>query len=355
MTAELLERARAGDQDAFTALVEPHRPELRVHCYRMLGSLQDAEDAVQETLLAAWRGLGGFEERSSVRTWLYRIATNRCRNAVRASASRPPDGVRPGPLPYSGAPPEPTRLGDVPWLQPFPDALLAGLADQAPGPEARYESREAISLAFITAVQLLPPNQRAALLLRDVLGYHASETADLLGLTEDAANSALKRARATMAAHRAPGVPEAAAAASRPVTPPSPDGPAERELVDRFVEAFTELDVDALVALMSDDVWVRMPPLPMEYVGPVAAHRWFTAVDAHRRQVERLVPVRANGQPAWGEYVRDPASGALRFAGILVVAFAGDRVREITHFEGDLAASFGLPETLGQPGPGRPA
>jgi RNA polymerase sigma-70 factor (TIGR02960 family) len=343
MTTELLRQARAGDQDAFTALVEPHRAELRVHCYRMLGSLQDAEDAVQETLLAAWRGLGGFEERSSVRTWLYRIATNRCRNAVRGSAHHPPTAV----APFSSALPEPTRLGDLPWLQPFPDALLAGLPDQSPGPEARYESREAISLAFITAVQLLPPNQRAVLLLRDVLGYRASETADLLGLTEDAANSALKRARATMSAYRAPGVPGAAAAASQPAAPSSPDGPQERELVDRFVEAFTELDVDALVALMTDDVWVRMPPLPLEYVGSVAAHQWFAAVDAHRRQVERLVFVGANGQPAWGEYVRDPASGTLRFAGILVVAFAADRVREITHFEADLAAHFGLPETLG--------
>jgi RNA polymerase sigma-70 factor (TIGR02960 family) len=344
MTADLLRQARAGDQDAFTALVEPHRTELRVHCYRMLGSLQDAEDAVQETLLAAWRGLGGFEERSSVRTWLYRIATNRCRNVVRASASRSPSTVRPGPLPYSGPPPEPTRLGDVPWLQPYPDALLAGLPDRAPGPEARYESREAISLAFITAVQLLPPNQRAVLLLRDVLGYHASETADVLGLSEDAANSALKRARATMAAYRAQEAAGATGALS-PV-PPSPDGPDERELLDRFVEAFTELDVDALVALMTDDVWVRMPPLPFEYIGTDAAHRWFTAVDAHRRQVERLVPAGANGQPAWGEYIRDPASGTLSFAGILVVAVAGDGVSEITHFEADLAANFGLPQTL---------
>jgi len=353
MTAELLRQARAGDQQAFSALVEPHRAELRVHCYRMLGSLQDAEDVVQETLLAAWRGLGGFEERASVRTWLYRIATNQCRNA-RASARRTPTGASPDSVPLSGRPPEPTRLGDVPWLQPYPDALLAGLPDQAPGPEARYESREAISLAFITAVQLLPPNQRAALLLRDVLGYRASETADLLGLTEDAANSALKRARATMAAYRAPAVSEAGQAPlpSRTAAPapgsasPGPDGPEERELLDRFVEAFTELDVDSLIALMTDDVWVRMPPLPFEYVGPAAAHQWFSAVDAHRRQIQRLVPVRANGQPAWGEYIRHPQSGRLRFAGILVVAFAGNQVSEITHFEADLAPYFGLPETL---------
>jgi len=151
MSAELLQRARAGDRDAFSALVEPHRGELQVHCYRMLGSLQDAEDALQETLLAAWLGLDGFEGRSSVRTWLYRIATNRCLNHLRSSRQRP---VTAAPLPVPT--PEPTRLGEVLWLQPYPDVLLEGLSDQAPGPEARYESREAISLAFVTAVQLLP-------------------------------------------------------------------------------------------------------------------------------------------------------------------------------------------------------
>src|SRR5450755_1398416 len=197
MSAELLERARAGDREAFAALVEPHRAELQVHCYRMLGSLQDAEDALQETLLSAWLGLDGFEGRSSVRTWLYRIATNRCLNVLRSAGRRP---VTAAPLPI--APPEPTRMGEVLWLQPYPDVLLEGLSDQAPGPEARYESREAISLAFVTAVQLLPPNQRAVLLLRDVLGYRASEAARMLGLTEDAATSALRRARATMDAAR---------------------------------------------------------------------------------------------------------------------------------------------------------
>ena len=245
MSAELLQRARTGDREAFAALVEPHRRELQVHCYRMLGSLQDAEDALQETLLAAWLGLDGFEGRSSVRTWLYRIATNRCLNLLRSSSRQP---VTAAPLPIT--PPEPTSLGEVLWLQPYPDALLEGLSDDTPGPEARYESREAISLAFVTAVQLLPPNQRAALLLRDVLGYRASEAAELLGLTEDAVTSALKRARATMDAAQSPALP-----------PPLPGSVEERELLDRFVAAFTSLDVDALVALMTDDAWVRMPPL----------------------------------------------------------------------------------------------
>ncbi|HEY9411301.1 MAG TPA: sigma-70 family RNA polymerase sigma factor [Jiangellaceae bacterium] len=328
MSAELLQRARGGDRDAFTALVEPHRGELQVHCYRMLGSLQDAEDALQETLLAAWLGLDGFEGRSSVRTWLYRIATNRCLNLLRSSARRP---VTAAPLPVP--PPEPTRNGEVLWLQPYPDALLEGLSDQAAGPEATYESREAISLAFVTAVQLLPPNQRAVLLLRDVLGYRASETAELLGLTEHAVTSALKRARATLNAARSP-------------HPPPPNGPEERALLDRFVTAFTELDVDALVALMTDDAWVRMPPLPFEYLGTAAVRRFFAATGAHRQGIARMVPVRANGQPAWGEYVRDPVAGRLHLAGVVVIGLAGDRVCEITHFETAVAPYFGLPRTL---------
>ena len=335
MSAELLERARAGDRDAFAALVEPHRAELQVHCYRMLGSLQDAEDALQETLLSAWLGLEGFEGRSSVRTWLYRIATNRCLNVLRSSGRRP---VAAAPLPI--APPEPTRMGEVLWLQPYPDVLLDGLlevlSDQAPGPEARYESREAISLAFVTAVQLLPPNQRAVLLLRDVLGYRANETARLLGLTEDAVTSALRRARATMDTARPSGP-----------LPPPPGGPEERALVDRFVAAFTDLDVDALVALMTDDVWVRMPPLPFEYRGTEAAHRFFTATAAHRRQVARLVPVRANGQPAWGEYRRDAVTGALHLSGVEVLTLAGDRISAIARFETTVGPHFGLPRILG--------
>ena len=329
MSAELLERARAGDRDAFSALVEPHRGEIQVHCYRMLGSLQDAEDALQETLLAAWLGLDGFEGRSSVRTWLYHIATNRCLNQLRSSGRRPATAA---PLPVPT--PEPTRLGEVLWLQPYPDVLLEGLSDQAPGPEARYESREAISLAFVTAVQLLPPNQRAVLLLRDVLGYRARETAELLGLTEDAVTSALKRARATMDATR------------MPAPPPPPDSPEERALLERFVAAFTELDVVALVALMTDDVWVRMPPLPFEYRGTEAVQRFFTALNAHRREIARMVPIRANGQPGWGEYRRDPITGVLHFTGIEVVGVAGGRISELTRFEAALAPYFGLPRTL---------
>jgi RNA polymerase sigma-70 factor (TIGR02960 family) len=326
MSAELLQQARSGDHAAFTALVQPHRGELHVHCYRMLGSLQDAEDALQETLLAAWLGLDGFEGRSSVRTWLYRIATNRCLNLLR-STTRPPVTTAPPQLP------EPTRLGEVLWLQPYPDAMLEELSDQHPGPEAQYESREAISLAFVTAVQLLPPNQRAVLLLRDVLGYRASETAELLGLTQDAVTSALKRARATMttaSAHQ----------------PPPPGAPEERALLDRFVTAFTEPDIDALIALMTDDAWVRMPPLPFEYRGSEAVHGFFSVIRDHLARIDRMVPARANGQPAWGEYVRDEITGTLHLVGVIVVGIAGDRICEFTRFDTAVAPYFGFPRTL---------
>ena len=329
MSSELLDLARAGDAAAFAALVDPHRTELQVHCYRMLGSVQDAEDALQETLLAAWVGLAGFEGRSSLRTWLYRIATHVCLNALR-SASRRPVTAAPGP-----APSEPSATGEVLWLQPYPDLLLDGLADDAPGPEARYETREAISLAFVTALQLLPPAQRAVLLLRDVLGYRARESAELLGLSEDAVTSALKRARESLRGSRAAGE-----------APRTAGAPGERELLDRFVAAFTSGDVEALVALFTDDVQVRMPPLPFEYHGPEAAGRFFAAVGAHRAALARMVPVGANLQPAWGEYVRDAVSGRLHLVGVLVVGVAGGRISELTHFETAVAPSFALPRTL---------
>src|SRR5271154_4725000 len=199
-TMDLIARARAGDHNAFRDLVQGHSHELQVHCYRILGSLQDAEDALQETLVSAWRNLGEFGQRSSLRTWLYKIATNRCLSMLRADSRRP--RIAP-PLPEVTLP-EPTGAGDAPpWLEPYPDVLLDNLVDQRPGPEARYESTEAISLAFITALQLLPPRQRAALVLRDVLGYHAAEVAQMLDTTQEAVNSALKRARATVDNHLA--------------------------------------------------------------------------------------------------------------------------------------------------------
>src|SRR5690242_15779187 len=192
-----LVRARAGDESAFQELVAPYRRELHLHCYRILGSLQDAEDMVQETWLAAWRGLTGFEERASLRAWLYRIATNRCLNALRDGARRP--GTRASaPLPFE--PPAPTRMAEALWLEPYPDTLLDELPDAAAGPEARYETKEAVGLAFVTGLQHMAPRQRAVLVLRDVLGFQASEVAAMLECSEASVTSLLQRARAALAA-----------------------------------------------------------------------------------------------------------------------------------------------------------
>jgi RNA polymerase sigma-70 factor (TIGR02960 family) len=330
MTAKLLERARAGDGEAFGELVEPHRRELMVHCYRMLGSAQDAEDALQETMLAAWRGLAGFEGRSSVRTWLYRVATSRCLNALRSGSRRPAT------VPAWTNTPEPTRLGEVPWLEPLPDSALEGLADSAPGPEARYEASEAISLAFVTALQLLPPRQRAVLILRDVLGYPAREAAGLLDVTEESVTSALKRARAATR--------EQMATATGQPPAPAPGSAEEQDLVQRFTRAFESGDVDGIVALMSEDAWLRMPPLALEYQGRDLAYRFFTAIWAGRSY--RLVPTRANGQPAFGVYVRDPQAATYRAVGLLTATLAGQRISELTQFETSVLPRFGLPRML---------
>jgi RNA polymerase sigma-70 factor (TIGR02960 family) len=331
MTADLVRRARAGDRDAFGALVEPYRGELLLLCYRMLGSLQDAEDTLQEVLLAAWLGFDGFEQRSSLRTWLHRIATNRCLNALRSASRRPLVAARPLPERVPAA----SLHGEVLWLQPYPDLLLDGLPDQAPGPEVRYESREAVSLAFLTAVQLLPPNQRAVLLLRDVLGYRAAEVAELLDVTESAVTSALKRARATLEAARPTDAP-----------PPVPGSQQERELTDRFVAAFVAHDVDGMIALMTDDVWVRMPPLSVEYRGVADVRGFLRAMVAASCAIVRMVPTRANGQPAWGEYSLDPVTGVAHCTGLIVARCAGDRISALTHFETVVAPYFGLPRTL---------
>jgi RNA polymerase sigma-70 factor (TIGR02960 family) len=324
---ELVELARSGDREAFAALVDPHRVELQVHCYRMLGSLQDAEDVVQETLLAAWVGLDGFEGRSGIRTWLYRIATNRCLNHLRAVTRRPVAALP------AGAP-APSSLSELTWLQPFPDQLLDGLPDQLPGPEARYEAREAITLAFVTATQRLQPRQRAVLVLRDVLGYPARDTAEILGLSLDAVNNDVKRARAALGAEADGGPPR------------TPHPPADDALVEKFVEAFVAFDVDAMVALMSEDVWLRMPPLPFEYHGRVAAHQFFSVVATQRRSLPFVVRTRANDQPAWGDYRADPVTGLLHLTGLEVLTVADGLVTELTRFEGVVAPWFGLPRTL---------
>ena len=331
-TADLITRARAGDGDAFRELTEPYRRELQVHCYRMLGSFQDAEDALQDTLLAAWQGLGGFEARASIRTWLYRIATNRCLNARRSASRRP---AMAWPIP-DVEPPEPTRLGDVMWLEPYPDALLAGALDVPLGPEARYEQSEAISLAFVTALQALPPRQLAVLILRDVLGYHATRVADMLDSTVESVNSALKRARAGLQ-RRLPPTDERE-------PPPAPDSPAEQAIVAHFVSAYESGDVDALVALLTDDVFASMPPIPLEYQGRDLVARFYASLFRPGRRYE-LVPTRANGQPAFGFYLRAPADNR-QGTGLLVLTLAGDRIRAITRFDNTVLPWFGLPRSL---------
>jgi RNA polymerase sigma-70 factor (ECF subfamily) len=332
MAGDLMSRARTGDSHAFRELTEPHRRELHVHCYRMLGSFQDAEDALQETLLAAWQGLAGFEGRSSLRTWLYRIATNRCLNA-RRSASRHP--AKEWDVP-DVAPPEPTRLGEVVWLEPYPDALLEAAIDVPLGPEARYEQAESISLAFLTALQVLPPRQLAVVILRDVLGFRANEVADMLDSSVDSVNSALKRARGSLQRRRL------TTAEREP--PPAADSPSEDAIVARFVSAWETADVDALITLLTDDVFISMPPMPFEYEGrDVVAH--FCASLFRAGRTFDLVQTRANGQPAFGAYRRTP-TGIRHGTGLYVLTLAGDRICAMTRFDNSVLPSFGLPRSL---------
>jgi len=337
VTVELLARAQAGDGEAFARLVEPYRRELQVYCYRFLGSVADAEDALQDTLLSAWQGLAGFEGRASLRTWLYRVASSRCLDALRQARRRPP--VSEPPAEMQGLElPEPTRLGELPWLEPYPDAWLEGLADTAPSPEARYETMESVSLAFITALQVLPPRQRAALILRDVLGFHASEAARILDSTEESVTSALKRARATLERHQR-------SAASREPAPP-PGSAAEQQLVDRLARAFEAADVDRIVALLTEDVWVTMPPLPLEYAGRDLAGQFLRATAFRPGWTARLIPTRASGQPAFGFYVRDPDTGRFFTVGLLVFTLSGIQISAMTRFDPVILPRFGLPAIL---------
>jgi RNA polymerase sigma-70 factor, ECF subfamily len=331
MDAELLEHAREGDGDAFAELVEPYRRELHVHCYRILGSLMDADDALQETWLSAWRSIAGYEERASLRTWLYRIATSRCLNMLRSASRRPQLS-----LPEDVQPPEPTRLGSLTWLEPYPDVLLETLPSPLAGPEARAESREAISLAFVTALQLLPPRQRAVLVLRDVLDFSAREAAEVLDTTEQSVTSALKRARATLRRDTAPADERSAA---------RPGSPLERELVARLTSAFEAGDVHAMVALMTEDVWLRMPPVPLEYQGRELVGEFFASVAFRDGRRFRLVSSRANGQPAVATYLVDRSSDLAHAFGLLVLTLIGDKISAITRFDNSILQAFGLPRT----------
>ncbi len=331
MTEASLTLARAGDEDAFRKLTDSYRRELQLHIYRIVGSVQDAEDLLQETLLAAWRGLDRFEGRASVRSWLYRIATNRSLDALRASRRRPEELLR-----LTGVP-EPTRRTEPIWLEAFPDVLLEGVADEAPGPEARYEAREAVALAFVVGLQHLPPQQRAVLVLRDVLGFRAGEVAEMLETTEASANSLLQRARAAF---------ESRLPAAGRERAPLPDSQLERVVVARFADAVEAGDIDGMVALLTDDAWLTMPPEPYEYQGPTAIGAFLRDREVARGRM-RLVPTRANTQPAFAAYLLDPEAGIGRPYSLFVLALEGDGISAVTWFAGpDALAHFGLPQTL---------
>lgn len=332
VTESTLSRARRGDDEAFRVLTDPYRRELQVHCYRILGSLQDAEDMVQETMLAAWRGLEQYQERDTLRAWLYRIATNRCLNALRATRRRPREFVG---LPFEV--PEPTRRGEPRWLEPYPDTLLEGLAEASPGPEARYEAKEAVTLAFIAALQHLPGRQRAVLVLRDVLGFRASEVSDMLDSSEVSVNSALQRARAALDT-RLPVDRE---------RPPPPGSPRERELAARFANAVESGDVDGMVSLLTEDALLTMPPQPLEYQGHEAIAAFLTHREKARGTPLRVVPTRANSQPAFGCYTPDAQTGIARPAGLFVLTLEGDVAAAITWFAGStLFEHFELPVSI---------
>jgi RNA polymerase sigma-70 factor (ECF subfamily) len=323
MTDATLARARAGDNVAFSELTAPYRRELHVHCYRILGSVQDAEDLLQETLLSAWQALDRFDGRS-LRAWLYRIATNRCLNYLRDTSRRPKVTNMPE---FSGASPS-----DEPWwLEPYPDTLMD---DIALAPEARYDARESIALSFVSGLQRLPPQQRAALVLRDVMGFSASEIAEMLDSTPASVNSALQRARARVEQLEPPdGVPRARSEH-------------EARVVDQFVESFQRGDLEGVIALLSEDAKFTMPPEPVEFRGPRGIAE-FLRSRGFWGQGLKLVPTRANNQPAYGYYLPDPNANIHRASGILVLSVRADRISAMTRFgDRSLLARFGLPRTM---------
>jgi RNA polymerase sigma-70 factor (TIGR02960 family) len=338
-TQATLALAQAGDGEAFRELIDPHRRELQAHCYRILGSVQDAEDVLQEALLAAWSSIDRFDGRS-LRAWLYRIATNRSLNYLRSESRRPqpvglPDRSAGGPRGASGAGsangPGHGRSTDPWWLEPYP----GDLDDLTPGPEARYDARESIALSFIAGLQHLPPQQRAVLVLRDVLGFPAAETAGILGTTQAAVNSALIRARA--------GLPPD----QHPHEVPIPKSPAEAAVVDRFVSAFQRFDLEELVALLTDDAKLTMPPEPGAHWGAEPIARFL--LESHQGQECKFLPTRANGQPALALYLLDPTAPIWRACGLIVFTLRGEQVQTLTRFVGASSLTrFGFPRTLPQ-------
>jgi RNA polymerase sigma-70 factor, ECF subfamily len=328
---KLIALARDGDEQAFRELVEPYRARLHAHCYRMLGSLQDSEDALQETLLRAWRGLASFEAARSPRPWLYRIATNVCIDLLAKRPSRvlPPDA---GPSAAPAAGPG-DAVADAPWLEPFPDAAI-GIDDGYASPAARYEELESVELAFIAALHHLPANQRAVLVLRDVLGFSARETAEVLDTSAASANSALQRARKTIS--------ERLPAQSQQATLRALGDRKLRELVEAYIEAWRERDVDAIVALLAEDANFVMPPFPNWFEGRDAVAAFIASVIDTPDL--RWVETRANGQPAIAWYLWDEEEERFAPAAIEVYSLAGDRLVQIAAFASPrLFERFGLP------------
>jgi len=332
----LLQSAKAGDRHAFERLAEPHRRELQLHCYRMLGSFHDAEDLVQDALVRAWRSIGDFEARGSFRGWLYRIATNACLNAL-ADRRRTHRLLPEMAGPPTNQMPQGTPVTEVDWLEPYPDAALEGIPDTAPGPDARYEMREAMQLAFVAAIQHLPPRQRAVLLLHDVLSWSAAETARLLDTSVASVNSALQRARTTLEKRLPAGRPSASAA---------PDD-RQRALLDRYVRAWESADVNGFAALLREDAIMSMPPWPQWYLGREAVGMFFAwACRPGGHGPFRLVPTAANRQPAFAFYGhgRQPD---WRFHSVQLVTLRDQSVVALTSFvEPRMHEVFGLPAIL---------
>jgi RNA polymerase sigma-70 factor, ECF subfamily len=330
---ELIDGARAGDEGAYNRLIEPHRAELRAHCYRMLGSAHDAEDALQEALLRAWRGLPRFEGRSSVRSWLYTISTNVC---LRAIERRPklvlPIDYGPAADPHDG-PGQP--IVESVWVEPYPDRGL-GLDAAPAGPDAHYEQRESIELAFIAALQHLPARQRAVLILREVLGFSAREAAEALDTTPGSIDSALQRAHKT--------VDERLPEQSQQATLRALGDEGLREIVDEFIAAWERTDIDAIVAMLADDAAMTMPPLPTWYRGREAVRAFLRGSVLTSTARRRMVPTRANGQLAFGHYVREADEETFVPHAIHVLTLDGPQIAEITAFlTPEAFERFGLP------------
>jgi RNA polymerase sigma-70 factor, ECF subfamily len=333
---DLLEAAQGGDEDAFGRLMAPHRSELHAHCYRMLGSVPDAEDALQEALLAAWRGLPRFEGRSSLRSWLYRIATNACLKAIGRRPKRVlPIDYGPAADPHDG-PSAP--LAESFWVEPYPDETL-GLADGLAGPDARYEQRESVELAFVAALQHLPARQRAVLILREVLGFSGSEVAEALDSTPASVYSALQRAHKT--------VDERLPERSQQDTLRSLGDDRVRRIVADYVDAWERSDVDAVVAMLAEDAIMAMPPAASWYSGRDAVATFLRARPLAEKWRWRLLPTRANGQLAFGHYILDPGKKRYVPHGVNVITLRGARIDEIIAFLTPEAFEyFGLPEEV---------